>query len=194
MFTGAGEFIELVLGLKDLKQIKKEDIYKVYDYKTAYYSFASPLATGAILAGVNRPQVEKIFDYGIYLGRSFQIKDDILGIFGDESEIGKPLLTDLKEGKKTILVYHAYRNSKARQRAQIQNILSKENAGKKDLLSMRRIITGSGALELAWKEINHFAGKARRLIGSSGMRQGYKKALIDFSFKILKPPPKTGGA
>ncbi len=93
IYTGAGEFIELLQGLKDIEDTTQEDIYKVYDLKTAFYSFARPLSTGAILAGANQYQTNRLFQSGINLGRAFQIKDDILGIFGDESKIGKSSLT-----------------------------------------------------------------------------------------------------
>jgi geranylgeranyl diphosphate synthase type I len=97
MYTGSGEFIELIYGIKKLDKIKKEDIYKVYDFKTAYYSFASPLAIGAILAGAGKKQVDNIFKYGICLGRAFQIKDDIICMFDTEERTGKSSLTDLQE-------------------------------------------------------------------------------------------------
>ncbi|MBU1122538.1 MAG: polyprenyl synthetase family protein, partial [Candidatus Omnitrophica bacterium] len=94
IYTGSGEFIELLLSLKKLNNISKSDIYKVYDYKTAYYTFASPLAIGAILAGAGKNQITKLINYGIYLGRAFQINDDILGMFSAESKTGKSSFTD----------------------------------------------------------------------------------------------------
>ena len=102
VYTGSGEFIELLGGLKTLEKTSKQSIYKIYDYKTAHYTFACPLSTGAILAGATKNQVDKLFDYGIYLGRAFQIKDDILGVFGDHREIGKSTLSDLQEAVPTI--------------------------------------------------------------------------------------------
>jgi len=110
MYTGSGEFIELLNGTQSLDDTTKQDIYRIYDFKTAYYTFATPLAAGAILAGAHLKQSELLFRYGVYLGRAFQIKDDILGLFGYEKKIGKPNLTDLKESKKTLLVWYAYHN------------------------------------------------------------------------------------
>ena len=101
--TGSGEFAELLYGIKDIKNLNKQDIYRIYDLKTAYYTFSCPLSAGAILAGAKKQQTDLLYNYGIYLGRAFQIKDDILGIFGNENKIGKSTLTDLREGKKTLL-------------------------------------------------------------------------------------------
>ncbi|NQT28337.1 MAG: polyprenyl synthetase family protein, partial [Candidatus Omnitrophica bacterium] len=54
--TGCGEFIELLSGIKKIGEVNKKDIYKIYDYKTAHYTFASPLSMGAILAGAKQAE------------------------------------------------------------------------------------------------------------------------------------------
>jgi geranylgeranyl diphosphate synthase type I len=89
IYTGSGEFIEILNGIKDIEATNKSDIYKIYDLKTAHYTFATPLSTGAILAGAKQRQIDNLFKFGIYLGRAFQIKDDILGMFGQEKRIGQ---------------------------------------------------------------------------------------------------------
>ena len=105
LYTGTGEFIELILSLKNVDAITKNDIYKVYDLKTANYTFSTPLVMGATLAGAPKKEINKLYNYGIYLGRAFQIQDDILGTFSEEKEIGKSNTTDLQEAKKTILIW-----------------------------------------------------------------------------------------
>lgn len=185
IYTGSGEFIELLYGVKNIEEISKADIYKIYDLKTANYTFASPLSIGAILAGAKKDQIEKLFNYGIYLGRAFQIKDDILGIFGSEDEIGKSNLTDLQEAKKTILIWYAYNNSTKENKSTIKSILSKAKVDKRDLLKMRKIITKSGALDYAQKEIARLLKKAQTINASSKMYPPYKNFLYNYSLKIL---------
>ncbi len=185
LFTGAGEFIELMAGAKQLPEINYGEIYKIYDYKTAYYSFSSPLAIGAILAGADRTQVDKLIRYGIYLGRAFQIKDDILGIFASEKRIGKSVLTDLQEAKKTILIWHAYKYAKPADLKRILGILRKKKITYGDLSSIRRIITESGSLDFAKRQINTCIKKARATIGASRIKPRYKKILIDYSQNLL---------
>ncbi len=184
--TGSGEFIELLYGIKELDKITKEDIYKIYDYKTAYYTFASPLAIGAILAGAEKNQINRLIQYGIYLGRAFQIKDDILGMFGDEKKIGKSTLTDLQEAKKTILIWYAFHHVNASKKMLIEKILNKKRSKKNDLLVMRRIISESGALDYARKEISSFSASAKDILKSSKMDANYKTALDYYSAQILK--------
>lgn len=185
-YTGSGEFLELLSGARGIGSIRIADIYKIYDLKTANYTFAAPLAIGATLAGADKTQVEKIFNYGIYLGRAFQIKDDYTGLFSEEAEIGKSNLTDLQEGKKTILIWHAYNHCGSENQKTINSILSKKKVTRKDLLRMRGIAANAGSLDFAKGQINKLRKKADRLLSSSLMRKNYKDALTRYSGQILK--------
>ncbi len=185
IYTGMGEFIELLRGAEDIGKITKQDINRIYDYKTAYYTFACPLSSGAILAGANHNQVERLHKYGIYLGRAFQIKDDMLDMFGDERVIGKSPLTDLREAKRTMLLWYAYNNSGKENKVTIKRILSKDKIAKRDLLKMRRIIKTSGALNNAKEEIFNLIKQAQITIKSSRMRAEYKSFLNNYSKELL---------
>ena len=168
--TACGEFIELMSGSKNVEQITKSEILRIYDYKTAHYTFAWPLSCGAMLAGAKQKQVDKLSQCGIYLGRAFQIRDDILGMFSDEKETGKSSLTDLKEAKKTILIWYAYHHSNQKNKSTIKTVLSKSNANKRDLAIIRNIIFRSGALGYAKSEISQLIERAQKLIATSGIR------------------------
>lgn len=184
-YTGGGEFIELLYGIKDIEAINKNDIYKIYDLKTANYTFASPLAIGAVLAGATKEQVNRLVEYGTYLGRAFQIKDDILGVFGTEARIGKSTLTDLQEAKKTILIWYAYNHSNQKNKSVIKRILTKDSVIKADLLRMQKIIIESGALDYAKKEILIFIKRSQMLQRYLKMLPKYKSLLSEYSGKIL---------
>ena len=185
LYTGSGEFIELLLGAKPIEKTAKADIYKIYDYKTANYTFASPLSMGAILAGTRKKEINNLIDYGMNLGRAFQIKDDIIGTFGDAGQTGKSNLTDISEAKKTILVWYAYKNSDNKGRTKIKNVFSGKNPGRKELIEMRNLISESGSLDYAKLEINNLLDKSKKIIHSSGIDQEYREALVNFSYKIL---------
>lgn len=184
-YTGCGEFIEILYGIKTIRQLTKKDIYKIYDLKTAFYTFSFPLATGAILAGAHYSQVQKLVDYGKYLGRAFQIKDDILGMFGEESKIGKSALTDLQEAKKTIIIWHAYKSSSQKNKKEIDKILNKKSITISDLKKMRKIIESCGTLKYLKKEITTLKQKAKNILALSKMKQKYKKELLAYTDKIL---------
>ena len=184
-YTGSGEFIELLLSTKEIEEIEKSDIYRIYDLKTANYTFAAPLTMGAILGGAGEKEIQRLSSYGIYLGRAFQIKDDIIGTFGEESETGKSNVTDLQEAKKTLLVWYAYNHSGRKNKALIKNTFSKGKVNKNDLLIMRRIISDSGALEYARSEIKRLGELAVDTLRHSSIKKRYKKSLSSFSKEIL---------
>lgn len=184
-YTGSGEFMELLLGVKEIRKTTKQDIYKIYDLKTAFYTFACPLSMGAILAGANQNQSDLLFQYGTYLGRAFQIKDDIIGMFSRESAIGKSTLTDLQEAKKTVLIWHAYNYATRKDKTAIKMILAKEKIVKSDLLKMRAIMERSGTLDYARKEVDTLIGKAKDALQSSQMRPQYIRSLDAYSKSLL---------
>jgi len=183
--TGSGEFIELLIGDTTIEKVTKQDIDKIYDYKTARYTFSTPLATGAILAGAEESEVNNLFKFGIYLGRAFQIQDDILVMFGDEKKIGKSTLSDLQEAKKTILIWYAFKNSDTKNKKIIKRTLSKGKVTNADLLKMRRVIAESGALEHARKEIKRLKKLALNLLCTSKINPQYKNTLINYSNSVV---------
>lgn len=185
IYTGSGEFIEFLLGLKGIDKITKNDIYKIYDFKTANYTFASPLAIGAILGGATDKEVNRLFHYGIYLGRAFQIKDDYMGMFSEEKETGKSNLTDLQEAKLTLLLWYAYHHSGGKDQRMMKRILSKKNVAFADLLEMRKIVTRSGALDYAKKEVEACIKNAQSLIARIKMRPPYRDMLSQYAKEIL---------
>ena len=185
-YTGSGEFIELLAGAKDIDRITRDEIYRIYDLKTSNYTFAAPLTIGATLAGAEEKETRKLHECGISLGRAFQIKDDMIGLFSSSKAIGKSILTDLKESKKTILIWHAYRRAGPRNRSAIKRIMSKNSAGMKDLLLMRRILKETRTPEFAKNEINSLLAKALAINSSTKMRREYKDCIIDYSRQILK--------
>lgn len=77
---------------------------KVLRFKSAKYSVERPLHVGAALAGASAGQIEQLSAFGLPLGEAFQLRDDVLGVFGDPAETGKPAGDDLVEGKRTVLV------------------------------------------------------------------------------------------
>jgi geranylgeranyl diphosphate synthase, type I len=185
IYTGCGEFIELLYGTKDISEITKEDIYTIYDLKTARYTFSFPLAIGATLAGASDTQVQLLFDFGAHLGRAFQIKDDALGIFGTEEEIGKSILTDLQEAKKTIFIWYAYNHTDQKNKEAVKKILLKKKITSADLKAIRQIISTSGAKAFVKQEIQDLIDKAQTLLRSSSIKKQYQELLLAYSQQIL---------
>ena len=85
------------------------DVLSTEERKTAVYSFALPMQLGAVLADADEDRVDALADVGRHLGLAFQLRDDLLGVFGDEQVTGKSATSDLREGKCTALIVHASR-------------------------------------------------------------------------------------
>jgi len=183
--TCGGEFAELILSAKKIRSVMESEIYTTYDLKTARYTFSTPLEIGAILARAGHAQIDRIALYGSYLGRAFQIRDDILDMFAKEEFAGKSPLGDIKESKKTVLLWHAHKTSSPKDKSAIENILSKKDPAKSDLQKIRQIVLKSGALYHAKDEILRLADKAKRIGLTLTMRPKYKEFLMDYSRKIL---------
>jgi geranylgeranyl diphosphate synthase type I len=184
--TCMGEFIELLYAGKNIESVSKSDIYGVYDLKTAHYSFAAPLVSGALMAGASGASIEKLTAWGMNLGRAFQIKDDIIGIFEEEGVTGKSPLTDLRESKKTLIVWQAYRNSGTADRRAIERVFSGRAVTTADLLRIRRIIERSGSLDAAKGEVALLMKKAESALGASAMKREYRSTLSSYAKRLLE--------
>ena len=185
LYTGSGEFIELLTGLKNIDEVRKNDIYRIYDLKTANYTFASPLGIGATLAGASPKEISKLFNYGMLIGRAFQIKDDIIGIFSEEDKIGKPNLTDIKEGKITLLIWQAFRRSARSDREIMKRIFSRNDASLADLKEIRRISSETGALSLVKDEVERLIEQSEKILKGSRIKPAYKIMLSKFAKDTL---------
>jgi len=98
----AGQFLDVSVQARGRADV--ETAMTVLRYKSAKYSIERPLHIGATLAGATDDQVRQLSAYGLPLGEAFQLRDDVLGVFGDPAVTGKPAGDDLVEGKRTVLV------------------------------------------------------------------------------------------
>lgn len=99
--TAYGWYREMLNTMK--AEVVEDEVLRAMEYVSARYTIAGPVGLGAVLSGVNNRNLKVLTEYGLKLGIAFQIQDDILGMFGDEKEVGKPVNSDLMEGKKTLL-------------------------------------------------------------------------------------------
>lgn len=100
-----GEHADVLLGLQG--GADEDAVLRTMEHKTARYSFSAPLRMGAILGGADACAVETVGVIGTTIGIAFQARDDVLGVFGDPRRTGKSTLSDLREGKVTLLVAYA---------------------------------------------------------------------------------------
>ncbi|GAA2466020.1 geranylgeranyl pyrophosphate synthase [Winogradskya humida] len=120
---------------------------KVARYKAAKYTIERPLLLGAALAGAS-DEVRSVYSgYGLPLGEAFQFRDDVLGVFGDPGQTGKPAGDDLREGKRTYLIAAAYEKAGATDRAELDRGLGDPELDEPAVQRLRDIIVETGALD-----------------------------------------------
>ncbi|MDH4160209.1 MAG: polyprenyl synthetase family protein [Actinomycetota bacterium] len=124
----------------------QERALRVARYKSAKYTVERPLHLGAALADAPPELVAAYSAYGLPLGEAFQLRDDILGVFGNPEETGKPAGDDLREGKRTVLVAVAWERASPAQASVIRRHLGDPHLGPDGVAALREVIDDTGAL------------------------------------------------
>jgi geranylgeranyl diphosphate synthase type I len=119
----------------------------VIRFKSGKYSVEQPLLIGAEAAGAGPRAREALSAYGLHLGEAFQLRDDVLGVFGDPAETGKPAGDDLREGKRTVLIAHALETAAPDDGETLLRHLGSRDLSTEQVEEARAILVRSGALE-----------------------------------------------
>jgi geranylgeranyl diphosphate synthase type I len=129
--------------------------HRVIVYKSAKYSVEAPLALGASLAGGSLAQIAALREFGLPLGVAFQLRDDLLGVFGDPAVTGKPAGDDLREGKRTVLVTLARQKLPGSAPRLVDELLGDPALDAEQIGMLQAAIRESGAVEQLEKIIAH---------------------------------------
>jgi geranylgeranyl diphosphate synthase type I len=144
VITSHGQTLDIINELVD--QPSDEDVERVLEWKTALYSIINPLHVGMVLAGGGCEVTDAITPYGLHAGKAFQITDDILGIFGEEKELGKTPGDDIREGKGTVLAMYALKHADTNDKKFLLKSLGNPELTAQDFEKCKEIIQNSGAL------------------------------------------------
>ncbi|MBM3689122.1 MAG: polyprenyl synthetase family protein [Actinobacteria bacterium] len=143
----AGQYLDLLEQARGGGSVERALL--VVRYKSAKYTIERPLHLGAGLAGASPDVVAAYTGYGLPLGEAFQLRDDVLGVFGDPAETGKPAGDDLREGKRTVLIATAMERATPAQAAEIRRHLGDPGLGATGVATLREVIADTGALDHA---------------------------------------------
>jgi geranylgeranyl diphosphate synthase type I len=138
----AGQFLDVSVQARGASDV--EQAMRVLRYKSAKYSIERPLHVGAALAGGSAEVLDALSRFGLPLGEAFQLRDDLLGVFGDPARTGKPAGDDLTEGKRTVLVALALEHADPEDAKRLDDALGR-SLSPDEVADLRRIIDGSGA-------------------------------------------------
>jgi geranylgeranyl diphosphate synthase, type I len=147
----SGQYLDLVG--QAAGSVTVESALRVITYKSAKYTIERPLqlgmafAKGARKQGASQDRLSAAFaGYGVPLGIAFQLRDDILGVFGDPAETGKPVSDDIREGKRTVLIALARERASTAQAAMLDRYLGDPLLSENAAAQIRAVITSTGAL------------------------------------------------
>ena len=184
--TEYGWLCESMLAAKKIENITEDDIMKVNTYKTAAYTIEGPLHTGALLAGAKKEQLKALSDFAVPVGIAFQIQDDILGMFGNEKKLGKPVGSDIKEGKVTLLIVKAFEKINEKDKKTLLNALGKKDISMKDIENVRKIITDSGSLDYSKKLAEKLIMQAKQSLDKADFRKEGKDFMMGIADFLIK--------
>lgn len=176
--VGLGQMEDIYLG-ESSKKVFEKDVRDVYLYKTASYTCSLPLMMGTILAGGNQESVLKMESLGKFLGVIFQIKDDEVGLFGEEKQIGKAAGGDIKEEKKTLYYLYLFERAVGVDLEKLKKIFGNKNIKYGDILFVREMVKKLRVDKKIDNVLLNYEKKAKKLIGNDPRFL----ELLDFSLK-----------
>jgi len=180
--TGYGQLIDIDSAYN--KDFRQNDLFRMHIYKTAKYTIEGPLMLGATLSGTNENLLPLSY-YGTLLGTAFQVYDDILGLFGDEEETGKPVKGDVNEGKKTLLMLKAMEESNDKDREFIMECLSSGNVSDPDFRRLRKIVMDTGSYDYSMKIVRNMSDKAIEYLSRINGDRKVKEFLKGLAYYVI---------
>jgi octaprenyl-diphosphate synthase len=177
-----GELIQLAkIGRID---VTEDDALKLATHKTACL-FSGCARLGAVLGGLEGEEEEALADYGKYAGLAFQLVDDLLDFTGSAKQLGKPVLSDLKEGKVTLPLIYAMENGHREARELVAQVLEEKEFVSVKPERLVALVNESGALDRTRRLAQEYAAKAKECINNGQRDSEYGRALLTLPDFIL---------
>ncbi len=163
------------------ESVGPDEYLEMIERKTAVL-YSAAAQGGAIVGGGSKAQQESLFEYGRLIGLGFQIWDDVLDLRSDKETFGKPVLNDIKNGKKTLIVVHALENMKGDDKKAFLEVLGKKDASEEELLAAKALLEKSGSIDYASLIANEFVTKAKECLGvlKDSPHKNALRSLADF--------------
>jgi geranylgeranyl diphosphate synthase type I len=145
--------------------------------------FGAAASGGAIIAGADQSVVDDLYDYGLKLGIAFQIWDDVLGLKADQSKLGKPVGSDIRNGKKTIIAIHALGSMQGEQLKRLKAILGNAEASDAEVQEAVALLEEHGSIEYARKAAIDYVEDSKQKLRSvpAGPEKDFLLALADYA-------------
>ncbi|MFI5476604.1 polyprenyl synthetase family protein [Streptomyces cacaoi] len=146
-----------------------ERAMRIVRYKTASYTVERPLLIGATLAGAEQCLLEELSAFALPVGEAFQLRDDLLGVYGDPARTGKPCLDDLREGKHTVLVALAMEHADPDQQRTLHSLLGNPDLTAEQADCLLRLLSETGARQGVEDLITALLERAEQALAGSSL-------------------------
>jgi geranylgeranyl diphosphate synthase, type I len=180
----AGQYLDMLeqAGAERLAGDPVMRAQRVVKYKSAKYTIEHPLLIGAGLAGADDATAAALSAFGLPLGEAFQLRDDLLGVFGDPARTGKPAGDDLREGKRTVLIALTLRLARPDRARILRRMLGEADLDPRGVAELQEIITSSGAVDRVESMITELTDRSCRALDHAvleGRALSVLRSLID---------------
>lgn len=179
--VNVGQYLDLLGTARG--QASEVTARRISRFKSGKYTVERPLHLGAALAGRLDELAAPLSGYGLPLGEAFQLRDDLLGVFGDEEVTGKPVGEDLREGKPTLLYAMAVEQASEADAA----VLARYGAADLDedeVAALQDVLLSSGAVETVEGNIDRLVAEAVEAIDGAGLAGEAQEALVELAYYV----------
>jgi len=175
---------QMDMDFEEARSVASEQYMKMIELKTAVL-YQAAAQGGAVVGKASAAQEKALAEYGRLIGLGFQIWDDVLDLRSDQATFGKPVLNDIRNGKKTLIVVQALEDLKGGQRAEFLSVLGKKNASISELTRARDILDEVGAIDHAVKVADGLVEGAKDRLKVL-KESDHKRSLIAFADYVVK--------
>jgi geranylgeranyl diphosphate synthase type I len=171
----AGQYLDVQVQARG--DFSVADALRVIEFKTSKYTVEGPLHLGAAAARARPEVLAALTAYALPIGEAFQLRDDILGVWGDPAETGKPAGDDLREGKRTLLVALAMERATPDQATLLRDHLGERGLDPHQVHALRSVLVDTGALDAVEERIAARTASARTGLRTAPISPAAREAL-----------------
>ncbi len=175
----AGQFLDVLAQTRGA--FDAAEALRVVQFKTSKYTIERPLLLGASAAAAEPNVLKTLSQYGLALGEAFQLRDDLLGVFGDPSATGKPAGDDLREGKRTLLIALAAERADPTQREILDAGVGNGDLTDTGVAGLRSVLVETGARDAVERRIHDRATQAAESLDGGSIQEEALRALLDLA-------------
>jgi geranylgeranyl diphosphate synthase, type I len=156
-----------------------DEVLSLYKYKTARYTFSLPFTLGGITANIPNTEILNLEKLGEQLGIIFQLRDDVLNLFGNPKFTGKPVGSDIREGKKTLAIVRLFTHASNIDRQKLQSIMKLNSRTSSDIAMVYKLMEKYQIQSYLESETHRLAIQAQNQIEKLSISTSYKKYMSD---------------